>query len=121
MKDTRRRSRRALAGCVLVLTAVSMILTGGAAAVFADSADLYFSELGDVIRRLTRLGQMLAVSVSSFFVVVAGVRWIVAGGEPGEIDKAKTALKGAAIGYLVAMVGEVILIALDYVTQYESA
>ncbi|GAB3710607.1 pilin [Nocardiopsis oceani] len=120
MKDTRARSRRVLADAALVLAAVPVLLVGGASAAFADPASLHFSELADVIRRLTRLGQMLAVSVSSFFVVVAGLRWIMAGGDPGEIDKAKNALKGAAIGYLVAMVGEVILIALDYVTEYES-
>lgn len=120
MHDIRTRDRRALPHLALVPVTVAVLLTGGASAAYADSVYLHTSELVDVVRRLTRLGQILAVSVSSFFVVVAGLRWIMAGGDPGEIDKSKTALKGSAIGYLIAMVGEVILIALDYVTEYES-
>lgn len=121
MDNTKARGGRVLRDLVLLLVMVAMLLTGSVSVALADTAELHISELVDVVRRLTRLGQILAVSVSSLFVVVAGLRWIMAGGDPGEIDKSKTALKGAAIGYLVAMVGEVILIALDYVTEYESA
>ena len=122
MHSTRTRDRQVLSHLTLVSVTVTLVLTGGASAAQAgvDPVYLHTSELVDVVRRLTRLGQILAVSVSSFFVVVAGLRWIMAGGDPGEIDKSKTALKGSAIGYLIAMVGEVILIALDYVTEYES-
>ena len=95
------------------------LLLGDLATAWADEAGTYAGHLRDVVRRLTRLGQALALSVAVLFTVVAGLRWTAAGGDPGEIDRAKRALSGAGIGYLVALCGEALLMALEYVTEYE--
>lgn len=105
---------------VRLLLAILVLLLLAAAPAFGDDVSLYSSELRDVIQRITHLAQVIAVSIASLFVVIAGIRWMMAGGDMGEIDKAKRALMGAAIGYLVALAGRVILAALDYVLDFES-
>ncbi|RKS06030.1 hypothetical protein DFP74_1651 [Nocardiopsis sp. Huas11] len=106
-------------GCVL--GAVLALVVIAAAPAWADLGDAHFFayQLKDVIRRLTRLGQALAVSVATLFIVVAGLRWMMAGGEPGEIDKAKRGFQSAAIGYGIAIAGQAILYALDFLGEFE--
>jgi Type IV secretion system pilin len=55
---------------------------------------------------------ILAV-IATFFLVLGGVRYLMAGGDPGQVEQAKTALKSAAIGYLLAMLAPVILTVLQ--------
>ncbi|MFL1377332.1 pilin [Nocardiopsis protaetiae] len=121
----RRRStppRKEWARPAAVTTALLLalvLLLGDLATAWADEANAYAGHLRDVVRRLTRLGQAIALSVAMLFTVVAGLRWSAAGGDPGEIDRAKRALSGAGIGYLIALCGEAFLMALEYVTEYE--
>ncbi|MFI6575416.1 pilin [Nocardiopsis sp. NPDC050513] len=100
-------------------TALTLVL-GLAEPVLADEAWLFAHQLNDVILRLTRLCQAIAGSVATLFIIVAGLRWMLAGGDPNEIDKAKRGFAGAAIGYVVVFAGEVLLFALDYLSKYES-
>ncbi|WP_227015383.1 MULTISPECIES: pilin [Nocardiopsis] len=81
----------------------------------AARLDIITPDEAEIIGR-TRLE---GVSLATLFIVVSGVRWMVAGGESGEIEKAKRGIYGACIGYLIALVGEVLLMALDYAVKYE--
>jgi hypothetical protein len=45
----------------------------------------------------------LLVSLATLFLTVGGIRYLLAGGDPGEVAKAKDTLKYAAIGYGVAV------------------
>ncbi|MFI1584804.1 pilin [Embleya sp. NPDC020630] len=47
------------------------------------------------------------------FLTVGGVRYLMAGGDPGEIEKAKNAFKAAAIGFCLAVLAPVILAVLQ--------
>jgi hypothetical protein len=40
---------------------------------------------------------------------VGGIRYLAAGGDPGEVGKAKDALKNAAIGYCLAVLAPVLV------------
>ncbi|WP_017601017.1 pilin [Nocardiopsis sp. FIRDI 009] len=100
-------------------TALTLVL-GLAEPALADDAWLFAYQLNDVILRLTRLCQTVAGSVATLFIIVAGLRWMLAGGDPNEIDKAKRGFAGAAVGYVVVFAGEVLLFALDYLSKYES-
>lgn len=51
--------------------------------------------------RLWLIGVLLAVA--TLFLTVGGLRLTAANGDPGEVEKAKTALKSAAIGYGLAL------------------
>ena len=43
------------------------------------------------------------------FLVLAGVYWATAGGDPAQVDKAKGALKNALVGYGLAVLAPVLL------------
>ena len=44
----------------------------------------------------------LLAGLATLFLTVGGVRYLAAGGDPGQVEKAKVALKSAAIGYALA-------------------
>jgi hypothetical protein len=45
----------------------------------------------------------ILVAVATLFLTVGGLRYLVANGDPGEVEKAKLALRSAAIGYALAL------------------
>jgi hypothetical protein len=45
----------------------------------------------------------ILVAVATLFLTVGGLRYLAAGGDPAEIEKAKLALKSAMLGYGLAM------------------
>jgi len=44
----------------------------------------------------------LLASLATLFLTVGGIRYMAGATDPGEVEKAKTALKAAAIGYALA-------------------
>ena len=44
----------------------------------------------------------LLAAVATLFLTIGGIRYITAGGDPMHVERAKTALKSAAIGYALA-------------------
>jgi hypothetical protein len=44
----------------------------------------------------------ILAAVATLFLTIGGLRYLTAGGDPGQVEKAKTALKSAAIGYALA-------------------
>ena len=44
----------------------------------------------------------LLATLATLFLTVAGVRYLSAGGDPGQIEKAKMGLRSAAVGYALA-------------------
>jgi hypothetical protein len=55
-----------------------------------------------VIDRLRLLLVGLLVGLATLALTVGGVRYLAAGGDPGEVQKAKTMFKAAAVGYAIA-------------------
>jgi hypothetical protein len=91
-----------LAGAVL-LTIVTAV---------AASADPYSAppqDLNTVINNITRWLVGLLVALATLFLTVGGIRYLLAGGDPGEVGKAKDTLKYAAIGYGIAVMAPVLV------------
>ena len=44
----------------------------------------------------------LLVALATLLLTIGGVRYLLAGGDPGEVQRAKNTLKSAAVGYGVA-------------------
>ncbi len=67
------------------------------------------ASIGQVIAntRLWLVG-MLA-GLATLFLTIGGVRYLLAGGDPAEVEKAKAALRSAAIGYGLAILAPVIV------------
>lgn len=58
--------------------------------------------LNTVIDNLRNVIVGLLVALATLFLTVAGVRYILAGGDPGEVEAAKKGLRYAALGYGIA-------------------
>jgi hypothetical protein len=84
---------------------LTMVLAGGllagglAAPALAAAAD---PTIQGVIDRLRLLLVGLLVGLATLALTVGGVRYLAAGGDPGEVGKAKTMFKAAAVGYAIA-------------------
>lgn len=55
----------------------------------------------------------ILAAVATLFLVIGGLRYIAAGGDPGQIEAAKGSLKSALIGYALAILAPVLLRALQ--------
>jgi Type IV secretion system pilin len=51
----------------------------------------------------------ILAGLATLMLTLGGVRYLMAGGDPAEVEKAKTALKSAAIGYALAILAPVIV------------
>lgn len=108
--DLRNRPARGTTRTVslAVLTAASLVLV---VTVGADAA--YAAEPGTVVLAAESIDQVvnnirtwllgILVAVATLFLTVGGLRYLAANGDPGEVEKAKTALRSAALGYALAL------------------
>jgi Type IV secretion system pilin len=65
--------------------------------------------LTTVISNLTNWIVGILAGVATLFLTIGGLRYLTAGGDPGQVEKAKTALKSAAIGYALAILAPLIV------------
>jgi hypothetical protein len=87
--------RMAPAAAVVTSTAVAVALVPDAAYA-AESIDAVVNNI-----RTWLVG--ILVAIATLFLTAGALRYLAANGDPGEIEKAKLALKSAAIGYGLAM------------------
>jgi hypothetical protein len=66
-------------------------------------------DLPTIIRNLTVWIVGILAGVATLFLTVGGVRYLMAGGDPAEVERAKSALKSAAVGYALAVLAPVLL------------
>ena len=91
----------------------------GTAAVSPDSPTLPVSVHADQVRAVATLPQVmdnirnwligLLSGLATLFVTIGGLRYLMAGGNEGEVMKAKGALKSAACGYGLAALAPVLV------------
>jgi hypothetical protein len=55
----------------------------------------------------------ILAALATLFLTFGGLRYLMAGGDPGEVEAAKRALKAAAIGYALAILAPVIVTVLQ--------
>ncbi|AGZ40714.1 pilin [Actinoplanes friuliensis] len=99
--------RNRLAGA-MVSTAV-VLLGFAVLASPAYAADAGTTQLTKILNNATGwLVGILAV-LATLFLTLGGVRYVMAGGDPGEIEKAKGAFKSAILGYALAALAPVVV------------
>jgi hypothetical protein len=101
-----------LASAVAVIAAAVLVLVGWAGPAVAQTAD---PALGQVIDRLRTVLVGLLVGLATLFLTLGGVRYLFAGGDPGQVEKAKITLRSAAIGYGLAALAPALVRLLRYV------
>ena len=76
----------------------------------ARAADLLaIATVAQTISNITNWIVGLLAAIATMFLTIGGLRYLMGGGEPGEVEKAKGALKSAAIGYMLALMAPVIV------------
>ncbi|MBF6095730.1 pilin [Nocardia cyriacigeorgica] len=95
----------ALAGPACV---VGVVVAGSAGAqpvavlAVADSFEEVLNNLRDWLVGILAL-------IATVCLTIGGARYLIASGDPSEVEKAKTALRGACIGYALAMLAPVVV------------
>ena len=67
------------------------------------------NDLPTVISNLTAWIVGILAVVATLFLTIGGLRYLLAGGDPSEVERAKGALKNAALGYALALLAPVLL------------
>jgi type IV secretion system pilin len=91
------RTRIALA----VLSAAGIVLVWPSAALAA-------SDLDQVIDNLRLWVAGLLAALATLLLMIGGVRYLLAGGDPGALERAKGSIKAAIVGYALALLAPVI-------------
>jgi hypothetical protein len=105
----RRRARpgphlRRIAAAALVC---AVLLVAAASPAYAAGGGT--QSLQGLISNLTTWLVGILAGVATLFLTIGGLRYLTAGGDPGGVEKAKTALKSAAIGYALAALAPLIV------------
>ena len=95
---------RRLAAIVLVAVALLVVLASPAYAAGGGT-----QTLSGLISNLTTWIVGILAGVATLFLTIGGLRYLTAGGDPGQVEKAKTALKSAAVGYALAVLAPLIV------------
>jgi hypothetical protein len=107
----RRLSPRRAGTVAAHLATVALVVCVPTAA-FADPGTpvyLAANSLPTVIANLQTWIMGILAAVATLFLVLAGVYYATAGGDPAQVDKAKGALKNALVGYGLAVLAPILL------------
>jgi len=91
---------------------VAGLLAGALAVVLASPAYAAgggTQTLSGLISNLTTWIVGILAGVATLFLTIGGLRYLTAGGDPGQVEKAKTALKSAAVGSALAVLAPLIV------------
>jgi hypothetical protein len=95
------------AACAVLLVA-DLVLSGTAHAASAVEV-VAVNSVDQTITNITNWIVGILAGVATMFLTIGGLRYLMAGGEPGEVEKAKGALKSACTGYMLAVMAPVIV------------
>jgi hypothetical protein len=100
MNRTIHRLARAAACSATTLTVA--LLTAAPAYADAGLADAATDRLNSILNNATGWLVGILATVATLFLTVGGLRYMMAGGDPGEVEKAKGSFKSAGLGYALA-------------------
>ena len=103
-----RRWRRPLA---LTALAALITLTGGPAAHAATGHEVLAiaSSVGAILTNIRNWIMGILAGLATVFLTIGGVRYLMASGDPGEVEKAKTAFRSAGYGYALAALAPLVV------------
>jgi Type IV secretion system pilin len=81
----------------------------GGPAYAAQPQILAANDLPTIITNITTWITGLLIGVATLFLTIGGIRYLAAGGDPTEVEKAKSALKSALVGYALAVLAPILL------------
>lgn len=95
----------------LVGAVTGLLLAAAGAAALAATGTVAAppSSLSGVIDGLRVWLVGLLATLATLFLTIGGVRYLTAGGDPGQVERAKSALRSAAIGYALAILAPLLV------------
>jgi type IV secretion system pilin len=99
------------------LAAAMLILLAGVPAYAAPPAPPPVNDLPTVIDNLRFWITGILAAVATLFMCIGGARYLMAGGDPSEVERAKGSLKSAGIGYGLALLAPVIMTILNSILR----
>jgi len=93
----------AAGGAVIAAIAVTLLAGPAYAAAAAGPS------LNTVIDNLRTWLIGILAGAATLFLTVGGLRYLAAGGDPSQVEKAKVALKSAAVGYALAILAPLLV------------
>ncbi|HTJ72602.1 MAG TPA: pilin [Actinospica sp.] len=103
------RLRRGRLRIAAIAAATAMLTMAASPALAASGPYLAADDIPTVIGNVTKwLIGILAV-LATLMLTIGGVRYVLAAGDPAEVEKAKTCFKSAAMGYCLAVLAPVVV------------
>ncbi|MBF6456041.1 hypothetical protein HGA13_17595 [Nocardia speluncae] len=87
----------------------ALVVTAGAAAADPVVVLAIAESFDQVLDNIRNWLVGILAGLATVCVTVGGARYVLASGDPGEVEKSKTALRAACIGYGLAMLAPVIV------------
>lgn len=104
-----RRARAVVAHTATVVLVLSVPAAAHADSRSREAAVLAANTLPQVISNLQGWLLGILAAIATLFLILAGVYWATAGGDPAAVERAKAALRNALIGYGLAVLAPVLL------------
>jgi hypothetical protein len=95
---------------LLAATATALL-----AGLIAAPAALAANDLNGVIDNLRVWLAGLLAALATLFLTIGGIRYLLAGGDPAALERAKGSVKAAIIGYALAMLAPVLATIVQHV------
>lgn len=102
---------------ITVTGTATLLLAAGVASAAPPAAPPPTYDLPTVINHLRWWVCGIIGTVATLFLTIGGVRYLMASGDPSEIERAKGSFKSAGIGYALALMAPVIMTILSSIVQ----
>ena len=100
-----------------IVAAGALVVLAGIPASAAPSPPPAVNDLPTVVNNLRYWIMGIIGAVATLFLCIGGARYLMAGGDPAEIERAKGSFKSAGIGYALALLAPVILTILNSILR----
>src|SRR5262249_47378242 len=94
----------------LIVELAVVALLASASAAHADTMVVALAgSVTDVLNNVRKWIMGILAGLATGFLSIGGVRYVMGGGDPGEVEKAKTAFKSAGWGYSLAALAPLVV------------
>ena len=105
----RRHTLRRRLVVITELAVAALVLSASAAHAETTQVLALAGSVGQVLTNIRTWVMGILAGLATVFLSIGGVRYVMGGGDPGEIEKAKTAFKAAGIGYGLAALAPLVV------------
>ncbi|GLL08326.1 pilin [Dactylosporangium matsuzakiense] len=99
----------------VTVAAIPVLLFVACPAWAADSVPLAVNDLHTVVNNITNWITGMLAAVATLFLTIGSAQYLMAGGDPAQVERAKGSLKNAGIGYALALLAPVLLAVLQQI------